>query len=397
MKTIKREKYLNELIRVKGTPDIKVITGIRRSGKSKLLESFIDYLNENDKKANIIYIDYNNLENEELQDYHKLHSYVLDRHLKSKSNYLFIDEVQNCNGFEKAINSLHSKEMFDIYITGSNAFLLSSDLATLFTGRTYSIEVFPFSFNEYLQYFKYKDKYKAFDLYLNEGGMSGSYIHKDIKEKYKYIKEVYDTLVLRDIIQKNKIKKTNIFEKVSDYMIDNVSAQLSAGNIEQELKKNNDKTNHTTIDKYIKYLCDSFGFYKIRRYDLKGKKYLSTNEKYYLADYAFRYALHGTKNPDYGKALENIVAIELLRRGYQVYTGALYKKEIDFVAQKQNEKIYIQVSYNISDKDTLNRELAPLLSIKDNYSKVLISRTYEPEHDIEGIDVIDITDWLMND
>lgn len=397
MKTIKREKYLNELIRVKGTPDIKVITGIRRSGKSKLLESFIDYLNENDKKANIIYIDYNNLENEELQDYHKLHSYVLDRHLKSKRNYLFIDEVQNCNGFEKAINSLHSKEMFDIYITGSNAFLLSSDLATLFTGRTYSIEVFPFSFNEYLQYFKYKDKYKAFDLYLNEGGMSGSYIHKDIKEKYKYIKEVYDTLVLRDIIQKNKIKKTNIFEKVSDYMIDNVSAQLSAGNIEQELKKNNDKTNHTTIDKYIKYLCDSFGFYKIRRYDLKGKKYLSTNEKYYLADYAFRYALHGTKNPDYGKALENIVAIELLRRGYQVYTGALYKKEIDFVAQKQNEKIYIQVSYNISDKETLNRELAPLLSIKDNYSKVLISRTYEPEHDIEGIDVIDITDWLMND
>ena len=397
MKTIKREKYLNELIRVKGTPDIKVITGIRRSGKSKLLESFIDYLNENDKKANIIYIDYNNLENEELQDYHKLHSYVLDRHLKSKRNYLFIDEVQNCNGFEKAINSLHSKEMFDIYITGSNAFLLSSDLATLFTGRTYSIEVFPFSFNEYLQYFKYKDKYKAFDLYLNEGGMSGSYIHKDIKEKYKYIKEVYDTLVLRDIIQKNKIKKTNIFEKVSDYMIDNVSAQLSAGNIEQELKKNNDKTNHTTIDKYIKYLCDSFGFYKIRRYDLKGKKYLSTNEKYYLADYAFRYALHGTKNPDYGKALENIVTIELLRRGYQVYTGALYKKEIDFVAQKQNEKIYIQVSYNISDKETLNRELAPLLSIKDNYSKVLISRTYEPEHDIEGIDVIDITDWLMND
>lgn len=397
MKTIKREKYLNELIRVKGTPDIKVITGIRRSGKSKLLESFIDYLNENDKKANIIYIDYNNLENEKLQDYHKLHSYVLDRHLKSKRNYLFIDEVQNCNGFEKTINSLHSKEMFDIYITGSNAFLLSSDLATLFTGRTYSIEVFPFSFNEYLQYFKYKDKYKAFDLYLNEGGMSGSYIHKDIKEKYKYIKEVYDTLVLRDIIQKNKIKKTNIFEKVSDYMIDNVSAQLSAGNIEQELKKNNDKTNHTTIDKYIKFLCDSFGFYKIRRYDLKGKKYLSTNEKYYLADYAFRYALHGTKNPDYGKALENIVAIELLRRGYQVYTGALYKKEIDFVAQKQNEKIYIQVSYNISDKETLNRELAPLLSIKDNYSKVLISRTYEPEHDIEGIDVIDITDWLMND
>ena len=215
MKTIKREKYLNELIRVKGTPDIKVITGIRRSGKSKLLESFIDYLKVNDKKANIIYVDFNSLENEELQDYHSLHTYVLDKYLKSKNNYLFIDEIQNCNGFEKAINSLHSKEMFDIYITGSNAFLLSSDLATLFTGRTYSIEVFPFSFNEYLQYYKYKDKYKAFDLYLNEGGMAGSYIHKDLKDKYKYIKEVYDTLVLRDIIQKNKIKKTVIVISIS--------------------------------------------------------------------------------------------------------------------------------------------------------------------------------------
>ncbi len=397
MKTIKREKYLNELIRVKGTPDIKVITGIRRSGKSKLLESFIDYLKENDKKANIIYIDFNSLENEELQDYHSLHTYVLNKYLKSKHNYLFIDEIQNCIGFEKAINSLHSKEMFDIYITGSNAFLLSSDLATLFTGRTYSIEVYPFSFKEYLQYYKYKDKYKAFDSYLNEGGMSGSYVHKDIKDKYKYIKEVYDTLVLRDIIQKNKIKKTDIFEKVSDYMIDNVSAQLSSRNIEKELKNNNDITNHSTIDKFIKYLCNSFGFYKIRRYNLKGLKYLSTNEKYYLADYAFRYALHGTKNLDYGKALENIVAIELLRRNYRVYTGALYQKEIDFVAQKQNEKIYIQVSYNISDNETLKRELEPLLAIKDNYPKMLISRTYEPEHDIKGIDIIDITDWLMKD
>ena len=397
MKTIKREKYLNELISVKGTPDIKVITGIRRSGKSKLLESFIDYLKENDKKANLIYIDFNSLENEDLQDYHALHTYVLDKYLKSKNNYLFIDEIQNCNGFEKAINSLHSKEIFDIYITGSNAFLLSSDLATLFTGRTYSIEVFPFSFNEYLQYYKYKDKYKAFDLYLNEGGMSGSYIHKDIKDKYKYIREVYDTLVLRDIVQKHRIKKTELFEKVSDYMIDNVSAQLSSRNIEKELKNNNDNTNHSTIDKYIKYLCNSFGFYKIRRYNLKGLKYLTTNEKYYLADYAFRYALHGTKNPDYGKALENIVAIELLRRGYQVYTGALYQKEIDFVAQKQSEKIYIQVSYNVSNKETLKRELDLLLSIRDNYPKVLISRTYEPKHDINGIEIIDITDWLTND
>lgn len=397
MKTIKREKYLNELINVKGTPDIKVITGIRRSGKSKLLESYIDYLNINDKKANIISINYNLKNSTEIMDAQSLYDYVKSKYKKSKHNYVLIDEVQMCKDFEKAIIWLYTEELYDIYITGSNAFLLSSDLTTLFTGRTYSIEVFPFSFNEYLQYFKYKDKYKAFDLYLNEGGMSGSYIHNDIKAKYKYIKEVYDTLVLRDIIQKNNIKKTDIFEKVSDYMIDNVSAQLSAGNIEKELKNHNDKTNHTTIDKYIKYLCNSFGFYKIRRYNLKGLKYLSTNEKYYLADYAFRYALHGTKNPDYGKALENIVAIELLRRGYQVYTGALYQKEIDFVAQKLSEKIYIQVSYNVSNKETLKRELNPLLSIKDNYPKILISRTYEPKHDINGIEIIDITDWLTND
>ena len=395
MKLITREKYLNELINVKGTPDIKVITGIRRSGKSKLLESYMSYLRKNDSKSNIISINYHLKNSVDLMDAKSLYDYVNINYKKNKNNYVFIDEVQLCEDFEKAVIWLYTEEKYDIYITGSNAFLLSSDLATLFTGRAYLIEVFPFSFKEYLQYYKYKNKYEAFELYINEGGMSGSYQFKDIKSKYKYIKDVYDTLILRDIIEKYKIRKTDLFEKISDYMIDNVSAQLSSRNIENVLKNKKDKTTHTTISNYLKYLCNSFAFYKIRRYDLKGKQYLSTNEKYYLADYSFRYALHGTRNPDYSKAMENIVAIELLRRGYEVYIGALYKKEIDFVAIKQSEKIYIQVSDNISDEKTFKREYEPLLQIKNAYPKYIIARTKHDDYSYDGIIIKDIANWLM--
>lgn len=397
MKTIVRDKYLNELIRGKGTPDIKVITGIRRSGKSKLLESYEDYLVKTDSKANIISINYNLKNSTGLMDANSLYDYVKSKYFKNKHNYLLIDEIQMCKDFEKAIIWLYTEELYDIYITGSNAFLLSSDLATLFTGRTYSIEVFPFSFKEFMQYYKYKNKYEAFDLYINEGGMSGSYLFKDIKAKYKYLKDVYDTLILRDIVEKYKLRKTELFEKVSDYMIDNVSAQLSSRNIENELKNKKDNTTHLTISKYLNYLCNSFAFYKIRRYDLIGKKYLSTNEKYYLADYSFRYALHGTRNPDYSKAMENIVAIELLRRGYEVYVGTLYKKEIDFVAIKQNEKFYIQVSNSISEEKTLKRELSSLQSIKDNYAKMIITRTNYEDYTYDGIIIKDIANWLMED
>ena len=396
MKLIKREQYLNKLINVVGTPDIKVITGVRRCGKSKLLESFKTYLKKEILDCNIIQINFNLPSYEHLLTYHALYEYIESHYEEGKNNFVFIDEVQMCEGFEKAINGLHASEKYDIYITGSNAFLLSSDLATLFTGRTFEIKVYPFSFQEYLIYFNCNDQYEAFNKYMIEGGMSGSYLYKDQEAKYDYIADVFDTLIVRDIKQKYKIRNVPLLEKIVDFLMDNISNLSSARNITNNLESLNEKVNHTTVYSYMQYLCNAFAFYKIRRYDIKGKKYLSSNEKYYLSDHAFRYAKLGTKNMDYGRILENIVAIELLRRGYEVYVGVLYKKEIDFVAVKRNEKIYIQVSDNISDEKTFEREVSPLLQIKDAYPKLVIARTRNNEYQYEGIKIIDISDWLLN-
>lgn len=396
MKLIEREAYLNRLISVMGTPDIKVITGVRRSGKSKLLEAFMEYIRSNFPTANIIHINFNLPEFEELKEYQKLYEHICSRHIQNVDNYVFIDEVQMCNGFEKAINGLHASEKYDLYITGSNAFLLSSDLATLFTGRTFEIEVFPFSFVEFVQYFELIDRYSAFDRYLYEGGMSGSYLYKNEEDKYRYIADIFDTLIVRDIKQKYKIRNIELMNGISDFLMDNISNLSSARSISDFLCSGKEKSNHKTVGLYLQYLCNAFAFYKVRRYDIKGKKYLSTNDKYYLSDHTFRYAKLGTKNMDYGRMLENIVAIELLRRGYELYAGVLYKKEIDFVAIRRNEKIYIQVSDSISDDETFQRETTPLLQIKDAYPKTLISRTRHESYQYEGIHIVDIADWLLN-
>ena len=394
MKLINREYYLNKLINVIDTIDIKIITGVRRSGKSKLLEAFKKYIENNIENYNIIHINYNLPENEFLTDYHDLYNYIEEKYMPNKKNFVLIDEVQMCSCFEKAINGLHAKEKYDIYLTGSNAFLLSSDLATLFTGRTFEIEVYPFSFKEYLKYYEYNDLFKAFDKYVQEGGMSGSYLYKTIEEKYKYIADIYNTLIVRDINNKYDIRNKNLINNVNDFLIDNITNLTSARNIAKTLTNNNEKVNHKTINRYIDYLCNAFAFYKVRRYDIQGKRYLSTQDKYYLSDHSFKYAKLGTKNMNYGRIYENIVAIELKRRGYELYVGVLYKKEIDFVAIKQNEKIYIQVSDDISGEETFNREITPLLKIKDAYPKMIIARTKHDTYQYEGIKIIDIANWL---
>lgn len=398
MKYLVRNAYLDKLIRLQNTPDIKVITGLRRSGKSVLLKEFMDYLKENDANANIIFINLQDIEFEELFNYHKLHQYALDNFKKNMHNVLIIDEVQLCEKFELAVNSLHSKEIFDIFITGSNAFLLSSDLATLFTGRTMNIEVYPFSFKEYINYFEYQnDIDKAFDNYITEGGMPGTFVYSERKEKYDYLSDVFSTVLLRDLIDKYKIRNQNEIKKLSEYMMDNIGNVLSPNNVCNCL--NNDKVDITrkTISKYLNYFEISFIFYKTKRYDLAGKKYLSNNDKYYLSDVGFRYAVNGTRNLDYGRCLENIVYIELLRREYEVYVGKLYKKEIDFVAIKRNEKIYIQVSDYIDNDRAFEREYSPLLSIKDAYPKMIIARTKHDTYDYQGITIIDIARWLLRE
>jgi predicted AAA+ superfamily ATPase len=397
MKLIERTKYLEQLKSVQGVPDIKVITGIRRCGKSKLMEAYIEHIKNTDANANIIYIDFTELDFEELKEYHELNAYVKNAYVESKNNYLFIDEVQMCEGFEKTLNSLHASEKYDIYVTGSNAFLLSSDLATLFTGRTFSIEVFPFSLKEYMEYYELKDAYEAYTQYRKMGGMSGSYLYTDENSRASYVNDVFETLVIRDIVQKFKIRNTPLIEKIADYLMDNISNVVSANKMANTLESNKIKTNDKTVGTYIGYLCNAFGFYRIRRYDIRGKKYLASNDKYYLADPSFRSARLGNKNPDYGRISENLVAIELLRRGYEVYAGVLYKKEIDFVAIKRDEKIYIQVSEYIDNPETFEREYTPLLAIKDAYPKMILARTHQENYQYEGIQIVDIANWLINE
>ena len=395
MKLIERTSYLEEMKDLLQTPDIKVITGVRRSGKSKLLDALSAWLKANDPDANIIHINYNLTEFESLMEYHALESYVEDRFQPGKNNYLMIDEVQMCPSFEKAINSLHAKEKYDIYVTGSNAFLQSSDLATLFVGRTYEVHVFPFSFKEYLSYFPSENLYGSLTKYITDGGMAGSYLYKNDSQKYRYINsEVLNALIVRDIVKKYRLRNEPLLHELIDFLMDNIGNVTSIRTITDTLSSNKTKVDHKTVGKYMDALCKAFAFYRIRRYDIRGKRYLRSEDKYYLADQSFRFARLGTKNMDYGRVLENIVAMELLRRGYEVYVGVLYNKEIDFVAMKQGEKLYIQVANDISDPKTFEREVTPLLSIKDAYPKLLIARIWQPEYQHEGIRIIDAADWL---
>ena len=398
MKTIVRKNYLNRIIELKDTPDIKIITGIRRSGKSKLMQAYIEYLKTNYDNINIIFIDFMDLKFEEIKEYHALHSYVEQHYVAGKMNYLFVDEVQMCPKFELAINSLYSKGKYDIYVTGSNAFLLSADLATLFTGRYIEIHVFPFSFQEYCEYYSdVSDKDKLFDEYSFKGGLAGSYLYPNDRDRVTYIKEVYETIVTRDLVQKYALPDTTVLQRLSEFLMDNISNLTSPNKVSQLLTANNVSTNHVTVRKYIKYLCNAFVFYDIKRYDIRGKKYLESSEKFFLCDTGIRYAILGSRNMDYGRVYENMVCIELLRRGYDVYVGKLYQKEIDFVAQRGSEKIYIQVSDNISAQETFEREYSPLLQIRDAYPKMIIARTRHPKYSYEGIVIYDIAEWLLEE
>ena len=425
MKLIERTDYLNRLKRLKGTPDIKIITGIRRSGKSELLRAYRTYLentysnqssklyasakhaqlpnalqqqdNSNNHELNIINIDFNNLNYENLKNYKSLFEYVESRYIPGAYNVLMIDEVQLCPKFELAINSLHNSNKYDIYLTGSNAFLLSSDLATLFSGRFVEIPVFPFSFAEYCEYFEITSNFNdALQKYLQQGGLAGSYVYANQDDAKAYIKNVYTTLVKRDLVDKYAISEVSLLDSICEFLMDNIANLTTANNVSSILKQNQIETTHITVGNYLKYLCNAFMFYKVKRYDIRGKKYLETNEKYYLADTALRYAILGTRNMDYGIAYENIVALELMRRGYTIYVGKLYQKEVDFVAVNASKKLYIQVSDNISDDATLERELSPLKAIKDAYPKILLANTRHDSYDIEGIRVIDIARWLLS-
>ena len=397
MKYIERSSYLDRLIGLQGTPDIKIITGIRRCGKSELMQAYIRYLRASSKNSNIILIDYYNLDFEGLKDYKSLNKYVNEHYIEGADNYLFIDEVQLCPQFELAINSLHNSRKYDIYLTGSNAFLLSSDLTTLFTGRFIEIPVFPFSFQEFCTYFDgTQDKRSLFEDYLKKGGLAGSYEYNNEIDRIAYIRDVYTTIINQDIKKKYNLPDTGVLEHLTEFLMDNVANLTSPNKISDTLTSNVLATNHVTIQKYIKCLCKAFMFYDVKRYNIKGKRYLETADKYYLNDLGMRNAVLGTRNVDMGRVCENVVAMELIRRGYEVYVGKLYQKEVDFVAIRHNEKIYIQVSDIITENSTFMREVTPLLQIRDAYPKFLLANTQHFEYQYEGIRIINIADWLLN-
>lgn len=396
MKIIRRDKYLSQLERVRNIPDIKVITGIRRSGKSKLMDAFSSMIAE-DSNSNVVRIKLNQKKNKRLLDADALYDFIEEQYLEGKDNYLFIDEVQLCEDFEQVINSIHDEEIYDIYITGSNAFLLSSDLATLFGGRVFEISMFPFSFSEYLKYFPSDDIDAAFDDYYNRGGMSGSYLYRNDDDAKKYIDSIYKATIIKDIVQKYRVDNEDLLIMIANYLMDNVGNTTSIRNIATKLTTNSYKTNDKTVGTYVQYLCHSFMFYPVQRYDIKGKKYLETDKKYYLADLSLRFSELGTKFADYGHLYENLVALELLRRGYEIYVGKLYSKEIDFVAKKNGALTYIQVSDDITKVETFEREINPLLSIKEAYPKIIIARTRHEEMQQDGVRIIDIARWLREE
>lgn len=395
MKLIDREYYLQRLIDVKDVPDIKVITGIRRCGKSKLMDAFISIV-EKETDINIVRIKLNQKKYEKLLNDDALYDYIQSNYVDNCNNYLFIDEIQLCEGFERVINSIHEEELYDIYITGSNAFLLSSDLATLFGGRVCEISLYPFSFSEYLAYYPTKDIDEGFDNYFKNGGMAGSYLYRSNSDAKNYVSSIFKATIVRDIVTKYHIENEDLLLMISSFLMDNVGSETSIRNVANKLTSSTYKTNDKTVGTYMDYLCKSFLFYPVKRYDIKGKKYLESDKKYYLADLSFRFAELGTKNADYGHLYENLVALELLRRGYEIYVGKLYSKEVDFIAIKDGKKTYIQVSDDITKEETFNREISPLLSIKDAFPKMIIARTKHDAMHHEGIEIVDIARWLCD-
>lgn len=398
MTWVYRAAYMERLRSLEGTKDTKIITGMRRSGKSELMKAFAREAAERDPSSNNVYLDLLDLDNEELLEYHALHGKIEGSYRDGVRNRLFIDEIQQCEGFERAINSIHARGGWDIYLTGSNAFLLNSDLATLFTGRHREIHILPFSFLEYREYFGAEHPVDDdFDDFVRHGGLAGSYAYGNMAESYGYIRDVYKTILTRDLVQKYEVADTTVLERLAEYMMDNSGNLNSPNNIANMLDANKVSTNHVTVGRYMSYLRDAFVFYEARRYDIKGKKYLSTQAKHYVCDTGMRYAVLGTRNMDWGRMYENMVFLELLRRGFGVYVGKLYQKEVDFVAKNGSALIYVQVSDDVSSESTLKRELSPLLSIRDAYPKVLIARTRHDEYSIDGVRVLDIARWLLGE
>ena len=395
---IERKQYLDKLIALKDKQLIKVITGIRRCGKSTLFKLYQDYLLKNGiSKEQIQMINFEDAINEDLQDYKKLYKHILDNSVKDKKNYIFLDEIQNVPQFQKTVDSLYIKDNFDIYITGSNAYLLSGELATLLSGRYIEIQMLPLSFKEYISSFEGNtNTQQLFAKYLENGSFPYILqIQNELNVKKDYLKAILDSILIKDVIARNKISNVDELHRVLRFMFDNIGNVCSIKKISDTMTSAGFKIVPKTVEKYIISLVESFVLYPVSRYDIKGKQYLQSGEKYYIADTGLRNTLLN-KNSDIGRLIENTVYLELIRRGYQVFIGKTNTTEVDFVANKDNETVYFQVAQTILAEETLNRELKPLQNIKDNYPKYLLTLDYLPQTDYNGIKQVNIIDWLLD-
>ena len=400
----KRELYIEKIKPFINKDIIKVITGIRRSGKSVMLKLIMEELKQNkiDEKQ-FININFENLINIELTTADKLHEYILKKASEIKKKYyIFLDEIQEVKNWEKCINSLRVNEEydFDIYITGSNAKLLSGELSTYLAGRYVEFVIYPFSFKEFLETLKSIQQdvstREAFQKYVKFGGMPFLYnLAFEEEASLQYLKDIYSSIILKDITQRNKIRDTDLLERVISYLIMNVGNNFSATSISKFFKSENRKVSVETILNYIKAAEESFLIYRVSRDDLIGKKVLNVNEKYYIADHGMREAILGSNQRDINQIFENIIYLELLRKGYNVRVGKVDNLEVDFVCTKGNEKIYVQVAYLLASSETIEREFTSLEKIDDNYPKYVISMD-EFDMSRNGIKHINIIDFLMN-
>lgn len=395
-----REKYLNQIIQSKDLNLIKVITGVRRSGKSTLLLQYKDYLiSQNIPDEDIIYMNFESAKWYDIKDYKDLYNYIKKNVKNQNKKYILLDEVQNVEKWEKAVNSLLVDINSDIYITGSNAYLLSSELTTLLAGRVLTIKIYPFSYKEFLEEYSFKndeDKFEKFDKYLKYGGMPMIVNMKDNENLIlNYLSDLKEVVLKKDVINRNKIKDVVFLDNLIKYMSTVIGNLTTPNAIAEFMKKNGTNISNETVDSYLNMLENAYFIYRVPRYELKGKQLLKTQGKYYFVDNGLKNIIAGISSYDTGSSYENLIYIELLRRGYEVYVGQYNDIEIDFIAIKPNERVYYQVARSIMDEKVEEREKKSLLAINDNYKKVILTMDNVKNKQIDGIEVINIIDFLM--
>ncbi|MDY4674389.1 MAG: ATP-binding protein [Treponema sp.] len=400
---IPRKQYLDTLIRLKDKQLIKIVTGIRRCGKSTLFDLYEEYLlNNGVKKENIIRINFESPQFIELWDWLALYRFIKERLQANTMNYILLDEIQNVPDFQLAVDGLFILDNSDVYITGSNAYLLSGELATLLSGRFIEIKMLPLSFKEYLSAFtENQDRATQFRRFIQFGSFPYVLWLEEEQDIQAYLEGIYTTVILKDVLTRKKIADPDMLQRVVKFLADNIGSPISATSIANTLTSHQRKVSFHTVENYLAALMDSFIFYRVQRYDIKGKQHLSTGAKYYLCDVGLRYYMLGTKPGDFGHILENIVYLELVRRGNEVYVGKVNDTEIDFIAIHKGEKSYYQVAYTVMELDgndrILQRELRPLQLCKDNNQKFLLTMDNVPPVSHDGIKQCYVLDWLLQD